>query len=138
MSESLRDNQGGPRRWGPLLLAMLLVVLLGSVGALLWQRYNPFFDRQPVVREATDLRDAARRGPLTDEEFERVLVILGSGNEVAQLSAIATIELEVSRAPARRDRATDALEQCQQKAEPRISQAAKVASARLKVGPKGQ
>jgi hypothetical protein len=141
-SESQPANQV-KFKWYKLVLGLFLVVFfVVSVHICardgvnrVWDWFDP--DRQPAVREANALRDAARKRPLTDEEFERALAVLDSENTIAQLSAIATVELDGGHDAARRIRAIEALERCCQKARPDVGAAAGTAAGRLKAEPKG-
>jgi len=135
-SESPQEHRRQPEL-GTYLLAFLMITVLVGGGIWLWRRYDPFVVNRPEVREANVVLDAARKRPLTEAEFDKTLELLGSDTPIAQLSAIATIEVEVGRAPARRDRAISALQQCQKSAEPNVANAASQAVTRLQPPPKG-
>jgi hypothetical protein len=97
----------------------------------LWREFNPFVHRQPAVREAIALRDAARSRPLTDEEFDRLLVAAGSGEPVAVLTSIAVLELEAKRRPDRREKVTAVLTELQQSRNAGVQQSAAAALSRV-------
>ena len=105
------DDRPGGSPWLLILLALTILIVIGLsvTGMWLWRRYDPFILNRPSVRDAKALMDVARQRPLADEEFESVIRHLRSDTAIAQLSALATIELEAGRSPERKTRAIEAL-----------------------------
>lgn len=131
------DEGARPRKSRAVWVLVAALLVACGVGAVwLWKRYDPFVMDRPDMREASGLLGAARHRPLTDEEFDRAVALLGAETPAAQLPAIATIEADVGRAPARRDRAIAALEGCPPDAAPATRSAAATAANRLKAAPK--
>jgi antitoxin (DNA-binding transcriptional repressor) of toxin-antitoxin stability system len=115
------------RRWpraAGALIAVAAGLLIALAGWTLWREYDPLVNRRPAVREASTLRDAARARPLSDEEFDRVVAVAKSGEPVAVLTAVAVLELEVTRRPDRREKAAAALTNLQQDRNAGVRQAA--------------
>jgi hypothetical protein len=97
-----------------IVFSALVVLLTLVVGAAVCQRYITV-PRQNL-NEAHALLDAAVNRRLTDDEFDRVLALLNSETEAAQLTAIVTVDRATHRTPFRRDRAVAALEACREAA----------------------
>lgn len=114
------------------VLAVLIVCGVLAVGYVLFRQFNPFVLEQPAVKAARQLSDVARSRPLTDEEFDRAVRLLGSGEPIAQLSAVAVLQLEGVREAKRRESAVVALEECGKTASPSVATAARNAATRLK------
>jgi len=130
----MTDPDPQPRRWPRVagsLVGLAVGLLLAFVAWWLWREYNPIINQIPAVREANALRDAARAGPLTDEEFERVVNVAGSGEPVAVLSTVAVLELEASRRPDRREKVTAVLTDLQQSRDASVRQSVAAALARI-------
>ncbi|QJW98663.1 hypothetical protein [Frigoriglobus tundricola] len=89
-------------RWRVWLIVLVALVVASGALVWLWQKYDPFFMDRPDMREATALLDSGRKRPLTDEEFERAVALLDAATPAAQLSAVATLEADAARQPARR------------------------------------
>jgi hypothetical protein len=120
------------KSWGPtVLLALVVLIALVAVGGWLWQRYDPFFVQRPAVRDAKALLDSARQRPLTDEEFEAAVGLLGADTPFARTSAVTALELEAGRSPQRKQRVIAALTEHQQAADPAFRQAVGQALGRL-------
>lgn len=132
-----RDPSGG--RSVGLLAVVVVTLLIGvglPVGYLVWQKYDPFVNRRPANRESRELMEAARKRPLTDEEFGRAVGLVNSTEAIAQLSAMATVQLEAGRDLARREAALAALVKCQQTAaDPDVARSAGITIARMKLPP---
>ena len=106
------DDPPPRRRVHLFLAALLLGVGIAAVGYYLWQQFNPFLNYDQTVQESNELRDAARRGSLTDAQFSRVLELAGpSRKPIVSLSVIATLELEAKRSPGRAEPARQALQE---------------------------
>ena len=117
--------------WVVWALIPVALIILSAVGIWLWDRYDPFVMERPDMRESMALLNTVRTRPLTDEEFDNAIALLSADTPAAQLSAVATIEVDVAHTPSRRDRAIAALEQCPKSA-PATRQAASTAATRIK------
>ncbi|VTR93547.1 unnamed protein product [Gemmata massiliana] len=133
MSSTAEPVPPARTRWHVwLLLALAVLVVFVGAALWLWQRYDPFVHERPDMREAKVILDAARVRPLTDDEFERAIALLDSQTPAVQVFAIAAIEAEVARQPARRERALAALERFQKSAPPDTRRASGTAITRMK------
>ncbi|AWM40535.1 hypothetical protein GobsT_09520 [Gemmata obscuriglobus] len=134
---SFDSDEEPPVRRRSRLWSVAVVFLLVAAGVALWVwlRADPYFINRPDMKASKALLDTARNRPLTDEEFEQALALLTTPTKAAQLAAIATVQADVARVPARRERAIAALERCQEGAPPEIARAAAQAVARLKEPP---
>ncbi len=134
------DSQGERtvRSWWPTALVVLIIlIVLGFLGAWLWQRYDPFFAQRPAVRDTKGLLDIARQRPLTDDEFEAAVGLLDSDTPFARGSAVTILELEAGRSPERKARAVTALAEHRQAADPSFRQAVGQALGRLQPDTQG-
>jgi hypothetical protein len=83
-------------------------------------------------KQVDELTDKALKRRLTDDEFERVIVLLSTEPQAIQLRAILTLQIVVGRDPDRRDRVIAALEGCPETAPPKVRHEAGQAATRLK------
>lgn len=97
-----------------VVFAVVIVLLAVGGGAVVWQRYVAA-PRQRM-EEANALLHAAVSRRLTDDEFDRVVALVGTDAEAAQLAAIVALDRATYRSPSRRDRALAALDECRQAA----------------------
>lgn len=116
-------------------LALLLAVVALGLGVWAWRKYDPFFTERPAMKATVELMTVARKRPLSADEFAEALALLDSGEPAAQLPAIAVLQLEVERAPIRRETVVAALKKVAQSAEPRIAKSATTVAARLTAKP---
>ena len=127
------DESEKPKRSTLIVLLFSVLVIAFIISAIFaWSRYNPLVNDKPDVQAAIQLLEVARKRSLTDEEFGSALKILVEGSDIAQIATIATLEADVARNPAKRERAIVALEQCQENASPKVGQSAGIALGRLK------
>lgn len=124
------SSAGGHRLW--LWLLLLLAAAALGVGVWAWRTYDPFATSRPAVVEAKGLVDVARTRPLTADEFARAAALVEAPEPLAQLSAIAVLQLEGDRDPTRREAALAALERCRQSGDANVSRSAATAAARLR------
>lgn len=131
------DGSGSGRSFRRMLVvAVLAFAALAAVGTWLLREFDPFVMNRPEVRRATELRAAAQAGPLTDEQFAEAVGLLGCGVPVAQLAAVAIVQLDASKSPGRRGPAVEALKRCAEREGPPVGPTAGQAAGRLEAEPK--
>ncbi len=131
MESELQAKDRGQPKWLAFFLIAFLCALLIWLSFGWVQNHTPIFGGPRDQKEAIELLNTARGRALSDSEFERLLVLLKSTNEFAQISSISTLELEVTRNPGRREDCIDALQRCNQEAETKIRDLAGKALSRL-------
>ena len=131
MSSDVNRGTAARSKWVAVPLALVFAGVLVAVGVWLWQTYDPLFVHRPEVKEAKSLMDASQAGILSDGDFDRAIALLDCDIAFPQLAAMGILQLAAERSPLRRDRVIAALEQCSQKAEPQVRQAAATTLTRM-------
>ena len=131
MSSDVNRGTAARSKWVAVPLSLVFAGMLVAVGVWLWQTYDPLFVHRPEVKEAKSLMDTAQAGTLSDGDFDRAMALLDCDIAYSQLVAITLLQREAERTPQRRDRVIGALEQCSQKAEPQVRQAAATTLTRM-------
>jgi type IV secretory pathway VirJ component len=118
-----------------LVLLLILVLLVGIGGYVLFSQYNPIVNHSAQFREAEALQSAVRQRPLTAEEFAQCLRLCEYGDAVVQQSAIASTEAAVGRSPEFKPQAAEVLSRVAAESEPKAKASAAAVLQRFKGSP---
>ena len=113
-----------------LVLLLLVVLLLGGV-VFFFSKYNPYFHLDPRFQEAQVIMKAVQARPLQPDEFARCLRLCESSHTPAQLFAITSAELAVSKTPEYKPQLAEVLTRVAGTSEPDAAKSATVVLKRL-------
>ena len=115
-----------------MVLSLVIVVLVGGVGVFFFfSKYNPYFHLDPRFQEAQVIMKATQARPLQPDEFARCLRLCESSNTSAQLFAITSAELAVTKSPEYKPQLVEVLTRVAGNREPDVAKSATIVLKRL-------
>lgn len=130
MSNSDRQNHNS--RLLIVVLSLVIVMFVGGVGVFFFfSKFNPYFHLDPRFQESQTILNTVRVRPLQPDEFARCLRLCESSHTPAQLFAITSAELAVSKTPEYKPQLAEVLTRVAGTSEPDAAKSATVVLKRL-------